>query len=65
MLWQLRSAEELIVLYVETFAKQHFTLTLYHTIPSFEKKVVGKGENAGNQHFLLFPQCFLSDRRQK
>ena len=19
----------------------------------------GKGENAGNQHFLLFPQCFL------
>ena len=21
---------------------------------------MGKGENAGNQHFLLFPQCFLS-----
>ena len=21
---------------------------------------VGKEENAGNQHFLLFPQCFLS-----
>ena len=20
---------------------------------------VGKGENAGYQHFLLFPQCFL------
>ena len=20
--------------------------------------VVGKGENAGNQHFLLLPQCF-------
>ena len=20
---------------------------------------VGKGENAGNQHFLLFPHCFL------
>ena len=20
---------------------------------------VGNGENAGNQHFLLFPQCFL------
>ena len=39
----------------------------YHTIPTFndpEKKraienIVGKGENAGNQHFLLFPQCFL------
>ena len=23
------------------------------------KNIVGKGENAGNQHFLLFPQCFL------
>ena len=21
--------------------------------------IVGKGENAGNHHFLLFPQCFL------
>ena len=28
----------------------------------FERKVniVGKGENAGYQHFLLFPQCFLT-----
>ena len=24
-----------------------------------------KGENAGNQHFLLFPQCFLPCLRQK
>ena len=23
------------------------------------KNIVGKRENAGNQHFLLFPQCFL------
>ena len=23
------------------------------------ENVVGKGENAGNQHFLLFPQCLL------
>ena len=22
------------------------------------ENTVGKGENAGNQHFLLFPQCF-------
>ena len=33
-----------------------------HLIP-LEKKafenIVGKGENAGNQHLLLFPQCFL------
>ena len=28
-----------------------------------EKKenIVGKGENAGYQHFLLFPQCFQKD----
>ena len=24
------------------------------------KNIVGKEENAGNQHFLPFPQCFLS-----
>ena len=24
---------------------------------------VGKGENAGNQHFLLFPQCFVTFQR--
>ena len=23
-----------------------------------EENTVGKGENAGHQHFLLFPQCF-------
>ena len=23
------------------------------------ENIVGKGENAGNQHFLLFQQCFL------
>ena len=22
------------------------------------KNIVGKGENAGYQHFLIFPQCF-------
>ena len=22
------------------------------------ENIVGKGENAGNQHFLLFPHCF-------
>ena len=42
-------------------------LTLYHRIPTFAdpekndpfENIVGIGENAGNQHFLLFPQCFL------
>ena len=24
------------------------------------ENIVGKGENAGHQHFLLFPQCFRS-----
>ena len=23
------------------------------------ENILGKGENAGDQHFLLFPQCFL------
>ena len=48
------------------------SLTLYHTIPLFTtpkkkpfKEIVGNGENAGNQHFLLFPQCFLSYQTQK
>ena len=27
------------------------------------ENILGKGENAGNQHFLLFPQCFLSYER--
>ena len=29
------------------------------------KNTVGKGGNAGNQHFLLFPQCFLVYQREK
>ena len=28
------------------------------------ENIVGKGENAGNQHFLLFPQCFLPFRKE-
>ena len=27
-------------------------------ITDWVENIVGKGENAGNQHFLLFPQCF-------
>ena len=45
------------------FPKVHSTpLTLFHTIPTFNdpskkpfENIVEKGENAGNQHFLLFP----------
>ena len=46
-------------------------LTLYNTIPTLTtprkkafENIVGKGENAGNQHFLLFPQCFLPFLKQ-
>ena len=28
------------------------------------ENIMGKGENAGNQHFLLFPQCFLPFENQ-
>ena len=28
------------------------------------ENIVGKEENGGNQHFLLFPQCFLSYETQ-
>ena len=42
-------------------------VTLYHTVPTFNDPSVRgllktfweKGENAGDQHFLLFPKCFL------
>ena len=28
------------------------------------ENIVGKGENAGDRHFLLFPQSFLSGQRE-
>jgi hypothetical protein len=36
--------------------------TLKHR--AFEN-IVGKEENAGKQHFFLFPQCFLLYKRKK
>ena len=43
-----------------------YNLTLYQTNPTLNdpekegfENIMGKRENAGNQHFLLFPQCFL------
>ena len=29
------------------------------------ENIMGKGENAGDQHFLLFPQCFLLYQRER
>ena len=37
-------------------------MTLYKK--PFEN-IVGKGENAGNQHFLLFPPCFFCSSQNK
>ena len=46
-------------------------LSLNHTIPTLftlrkkpQENIVKKGENAGTQHFLLFPECFLSFLKQ-
>ena len=46
-------------------------IALYNTNPKFNnpekegfENIVGKGENAGNQHFLLFPQYFLPFPKQ-
>ena len=48
------------------FSGKIISLTLYHKIPTLNdhkkkpfENIVGKGENAGFQHLLLFPQCFL------
>ena len=29
------------------------------------ENIVERGENAGNHHYLLFPQCFLPYQKQK
>ena len=47
----------------ELFTTQSQVLTNPRKKP-FEN-IVGKGENGGNQHFLLFPHCLLSYQKQK
>ena len=46
-----------------------FTIQSQVLLRTMKKKtfenIVGKEENAGNQHFLLFPSCFLHYQRQK
>ena len=43
--------------------REHALTTKSRLLRTLKRKpsenIVGKGENAGNQHFLLFPQCFL------
>ena len=57
--------------FLKTFFFLRVVLTLYHTIPTFNGpkeegfgNTVGIGENAGNQHFLHFTQCFLPYERE-
>ena len=38
--------------------------TLTHRRKKPFENIVGKEENAGNQHFPLLPQCFLSYETQ-
>ena len=38
--------------------------TFYDIEKEAFENIVGKGENAGNQHFLLFPQCLLPFPKQ-
>ena len=51
---------------IQVVSQNSDVLTLYHKIlalnnPQGEafESIVGKEENAGNQHFLLFQKCFL------
>ena len=43
----------------KAFAEDIFNLTqMVALYVDWIENIVGKGENAGNQHFLLFSQCF-------
>ena len=43
----------------KAFADENINVTqILKFVLGWVEKVVGKGENDGYQHFLLFPQCF-------
>ena len=52
-----------VINHVEPFFEQSGALTTLNKKPF--KDIVGKGENAGDLHFLLFPQYFLPCQRLK
>ena len=58
LLWIWKSLKICTLVKSYPFIKQARLPTTLRKKP-FEN-IVGKGENAGNQHFLLFPQSFLS-----
>ena len=52
---------------IESCSNHASLLTLNNTVQTFDnsdefkkafENILGKEENAGNQHFLLFPKCF-------
>ena len=43
---------------LKAFADDRMTMAKMMTSFDILEKIVGKGENAVYQHFLLFPQCF-------
>ena len=44
---------------LQVFTTQSGPLTTLSLRKRPFENIAGKGENAGHQHFLLFPQCFL------
>ena len=51
----------LVVSKLKAFANHKYNINpnikfVFHRV----ENIVGQGENAGHQHFLLFPQCFQS-----
>ena len=44
---------------LQAFADDKFNVAqITISVSDREENIVGKGENAGYQHFLLFPHCF-------
>ena len=49
---------------LNTFADNKFNVAkMLSSVFDRVENIVGKGENAGYQHFLLFSQCFPSNQR--
>ena len=46
---------------LKAFADHKINMTQKVNLVSLREENMGKGENAGNQHFLLFSQCFPKD----
>ena len=68
---QLSSVLQKLVTFCNFLILTEDDLSLFHTIPTFSnpenkafENIVEKGENAGNQHFVLFPQYSLSFQKQ-